>query len=363
MALMFQRIAYNYAKNGYYPTDSVTMERLLQAIDSDGTAVSIFDPCCGEGSALAEVKHHLQTLGTNPTAYGVEFDLERAQQAKKMLDYCIKSDINDCYFKDAGVGLLFLNPPYGQTVRDMSASGYKMERLELLFLKKTMPSLQLGGMMVLIVPNTILDEQYATILARNFDRIEAYLAPERQFKQVVIFAQRTKLKAKPDAAALLHLKQAAENAIPELPEIWTKLKYSIPQQPATLFKPITIQLDSMQLKESIQANLKQTLWNDFATIFTTCKIASRRPLKPLSQWHLALALASGQIGGMIESSTGRRLLIKGSTHKVKQRTKRLEETENGDFIEVIHDLDRFVPIIKAIDFTAGPQFGTLVEIK
>lgn len=32
MALMFARLARNFAKNGYYPTDEVTLERTLQVL-------------------------------------------------------------------------------------------------------------------------------------------------------------------------------------------------------------------------------------------------------------------------------------------------------------------------------------------
>ena len=31
MALMFPRLARNFARNGYYPTDEITLERTLQA--------------------------------------------------------------------------------------------------------------------------------------------------------------------------------------------------------------------------------------------------------------------------------------------------------------------------------------------
>ena len=53
MALMFSRLANNFAKNGYYPTDELTLGRILQALDSTAVQTTILDPCCGEGVALA----------------------------------------------------------------------------------------------------------------------------------------------------------------------------------------------------------------------------------------------------------------------------------------------------------------------
>lgn len=32
MALMFPRLARNFARNGYYPTDEITLERTLQPL-------------------------------------------------------------------------------------------------------------------------------------------------------------------------------------------------------------------------------------------------------------------------------------------------------------------------------------------
>lgn len=50
MALMFPRLARNFARNGYFPTDEVTLERALQALAPAPTGrMRICDPCAGEG--------------------------------------------------------------------------------------------------------------------------------------------------------------------------------------------------------------------------------------------------------------------------------------------------------------------------
>ncbi|MCA6950696.1 class I SAM-dependent methyltransferase, partial [Pseudomonas aeruginosa] len=55
MALMFPRLARNFARNGYFPTDEVTLERALQALaPAPSGRMRICDPCAGEGVALAE---------------------------------------------------------------------------------------------------------------------------------------------------------------------------------------------------------------------------------------------------------------------------------------------------------------------
>ncbi|EMR0711643.1 class I SAM-dependent methyltransferase, partial [Pseudomonas aeruginosa] len=50
MALMFPRLARNFARNGYFPTDEVTLERALQALTpAPSGRMRICDPCAGEG--------------------------------------------------------------------------------------------------------------------------------------------------------------------------------------------------------------------------------------------------------------------------------------------------------------------------
>ncbi len=62
MALMFQRLAHNFIKNGYFPTDLETIARILSALaPAIGDEMRIIDPCAGEGTALAECRKHLGT--------------------------------------------------------------------------------------------------------------------------------------------------------------------------------------------------------------------------------------------------------------------------------------------------------------
>jgi hypothetical protein len=49
MALMFPRLARNFVKNGYFPTDEPTLERALAALAPSASpshgAMCILDPC------------------------------------------------------------------------------------------------------------------------------------------------------------------------------------------------------------------------------------------------------------------------------------------------------------------------------
>ena len=53
MALMFPRLARNFIKAGYFPTDEPTLERALSALAPGDGPMCILDPCAGEGVAIA----------------------------------------------------------------------------------------------------------------------------------------------------------------------------------------------------------------------------------------------------------------------------------------------------------------------
>ncbi|MFL1849071.1 DUF6094 domain-containing protein, partial [Pseudomonas aeruginosa] len=105
MALMFPRLARNFARNGYFPTDEVTLERALQALaPAPSGRMRICDPCAGEGVALAEAAH---ILGRDKVqALAVEYDRERADHARGLLDRVLHSDLFDTMISRQSFGLL-----------------------------------------------------------------------------------------------------------------------------------------------------------------------------------------------------------------------------------------------------------------
>jgi hypothetical protein len=366
MALIFSRLARNFIKNGYFPTDEVTIGRILGALDIGACRVRVLDPCCGEGVALAEVKNHLTECGAAVAAYGVEFDPERAWHAKGLLDRVAHADVADVFVTARSIGLLFLNPPYGNVVSDKAGTGdrAKADRLEKVFLRRTMSWLQFGGVMVLIVPHYVLDTEFATLIARNFERVVAFMAPEQQFKQCVLFGVKRRSDA-PDPALVKALEQIGAGTLPaELPEQWSDEPYLVPQAgDDAAFAFNAVRIDGEQLGVELDRLAGSTLWPQFNLTFSAAEKPHRRPLRDLSQWHLALALAAGQICGAVRADDGRTLLIKGDTFKEKDV--RIEQAANADgsILETRIATDKFVPVIRGIDFTPGPSFGAIVTIR
>lgn len=375
MALLFSRLANNYVKAGYFPTDEDTLSRVISALapTSKSGTLRLLDPCCGTGAALADIAHGLSDLPTSRhlvDTLGVEFDPERAWQSKKLLTRVLHADIHDVVVKPRSVSLLFLNPPYGFGVSDAANldrnnldAKEKAERLERTFLKKTAATLMPGGVLVYIVPFYALDEEIRTYLARNFKDVRFFMAPEKQFQQCVIFG----VKVKPqhpnkETLALLTRAQAGELAEQVLPVEWLDVPYTLPAAPVEDFDFRAVRIDADQLQDELKRFEGSLLWSQFTQHFNQSKAAHRRPLRDLSRWHLALALAAGQVTGLVRSKEGRALLIKGDTFKKKDRSVSMETDEKGNVTQTVTMIDRFVPVIMGIDFTPGPDLGRIVRI-
>lgn len=366
MALIFSRLAHNYIKNGYFPTDEATLAGILAALQCSAEQVRIHDPCCGEGTALAEVKHHLSEQGVRAEALGIELDTERAWHAKRLLDTAIHGDVQDVVLSAGSCGLLFLNPPYGQAIADKANTGdrHAADRLEKIFFRRTVSTLQVGGVLVLIVPHYVLDEEFSVMVARLFSDVQVFMSPETRFKQAVVFGVKRR-SGHPAVATVEMLRAAGRGEISHkvLGPDWAGEQYEIPAAVAIKdYRFSAVRVDAPQLQAELERLRASTLWPQFDSIFGHTRREHRRPLRELSKWHLALALAAGQISGIVRSKSGRTLMIKGDTWKRKQRSREFTEDADGTLRETVTMTDQFVPVIRAIDMTPGSTLGQIVTI-
>jgi tRNA1(Val) A37 N6-methylase TrmN6 len=377
MALMFQRIARNYTRNGYFPTDTETTARVLNYLQPCKTgSMYLIDPCAGEGVALAECKQHLHQPELNRTVetFAVEYNAERAQQAKQLLDRCLHGDFQDTVITPRSFGLLWLNPPYGDLVSDKAQTGSQntckgKKRLEKLFYRQSNRLLQYSGVLVLIVPHYTLDNEFRRWLAAGFDHIQVFLAPEQQFQQAVVLATRRRTQAHDEdyRTGLQVLEQFCAMDLQDKPILPATVSetdcYSIPAATVKDIRFNALNIDPVQFQQEITRY--PCLWQQFGHQLNTVGKVHRRPLMALSDWHLALALAAGQVSGVVRSNDGKKtFVIKGDTFKDKKQTVQREAQADSAIRETRVSLDVFIPQIKAIDMTPeSPTFGEIFTIK
>lgn len=370
MALMFSRLARNFIKNGYFPTDAETLQRILRLLQPSEKPMRLLDPCCGEGAALADLAQSLaERSASKPRidALGIEFDRERAWHAKNLLTRAIHADVHDVIIKPRSISALFLNPPYGFGVSDGAnarQSHERAERLERTFLKKTVPWLMPGGVLIYIVPYYALDGEIRSFLARNFTGLRFWMAPEQQFKQCVIFGIKARsIQPRKETLEMLCQAQAGQLLNQVLPESWDEELFKVPAiVEGSAFDFHAVRMDGEQLADELRRWQGSLLWNGFEACFNQARAEHRRPLREMTKWHLALALAAGQVTGCIRSKTGRIFLVKGDTFKKKERIASTDVDEQGNVSQTIVMLDKFVPAINAIEFTPDHRLGQIVKI-
>jgi hypothetical protein len=309
MALMFPRLARNFAKNGYFPTDEPTLERALNALMPSDGPMCILDPCAGEGVAIAEAAH---ALGREQAkAFAVEFDAERARHARGLVDHCLHADLMDTMISKQSFGLLWLNPPYGDLSKDVNGNiGYQGQgraRLEKLFYQRSLSLLQYGGVLVFIVPGYVLDAELVGWLTRHYTDLRIYRAVETQFKQVVIFGRRVRQREQAPMVVkavrnlLLQIGQGDAEA-EELPSEWPFLPYIVPASPAEPEHFFRVTMEPEQFADEV--GRLQGLWPSLDTHLGAAQQSLRPPARALSHWHLALALAAGAISGLCAPRPG-----------------------------------------------------------
>lgn len=371
MALIFQRLARNFIKNGYFPTDEKTIERVLSMLEPTEGSIRIIDPCCGEGIALAECANYLRNSGMNVFSAGIEFDGERASHATSLLDHVVHADMNDCVVGQGQFNVLWLNPPYGDRITDQfyreSDQQEGRDRLEKYFLRRSLPMLAFGGLLIYIIPHYVLDKHLAKQLVRSLDSVSCYRLPEDEFKQIVIMGYRRRVEGAGSQELINQLVDIASdrNAASELPKIPERFYSVLPATQAMLNKPLDVRSVRPTAKQVAEVSQKYPcLWSDFSNHFKQRIVVKRRPARDLSSWHLALMLAAGQVSGVVTSPCGHQLLVKGGTHKEKETVTEFAENESGDVTETRILIDRFVPIIKAIDVQKGsPTFGDIFTVR
>ncbi|MCI8472318.1 MAG: class I SAM-dependent methyltransferase [Clostridiales bacterium] len=173
----------NRARMGYFPTDLSHVQMLKDAIVFPGEPVNLIDPCCGEGLALQAF-----SKGVQARTYGIEIDEVRGEEAQRRLQRVgFGSFFHSRISLNAFQGL-WLNPPY---LSVPSENGSR--RLEKSFLADSMRLLQVGGIMIYIIPYYRATPDVCRVLCENFTdlRVHKFIGKEfERFKQVAIIGRR-----------------------------------------------------------------------------------------------------------------------------------------------------------------------------
>jgi len=182
-------------KGEYYPTPLSVVECIgprITVTRRGRHVVRVFDPCCGEGLAVARLAEIVQARHPDlrVETWGVEINSNRAKEAEGRLTrvICAPFEVTAWSPKDhTPVSILFLNPPY-----DYAESSVR-RRLETVFLERAIQALEPGGLLIFIIPPTAVKDCYYPIYTWC-ENVSAYRFRDEdgfeQFKQLVVVGNR-----------------------------------------------------------------------------------------------------------------------------------------------------------------------------
>ncbi len=323
------------AKAGFYPTPPQVVEILKTYIGEKKPGPKrLLDPCCGTGEAAA-----LLAAASDCEAYGVEIHTGRAQTARKLLKKVISGNLFTVRACHEAFSFLFLNPPYDFDSDD--------GRTELSFLKHTVPYLAVDGLLFYLIPQKRLTPRIARVLSAYIEDPQVRKFPEGQFKAFgqVVIAGLKRLRPQVSDAGFHRLQEAATNEVPEM--VPAEFSFSIP----TVSKDFFIRSSEIIPEELAEELLTSPLWKDPALGALVENDETKtviRPLMPPRKAHLAMLIAAGLINNQVLEAQGQKLLIKGTSKKVTDRSE--EKTEKGIKIT---EKERIVTQINAFDLSSG----------
>ena len=304
----------NRARMGYFPTDLSHVKMLKDAIVFPEAPVNLIDPCCGEGLALQAF-----AKGVKARTYGIEIDEVRGEEAQRRIQRVGYGSFFHSRISLNAFQGLWLNPPYLSV-----PSEHGSKRLEKAFLADSIRHLQVGGIMIYIIPYYRATPDVCRVLCENFTdlRVHRFIGKEfERFKQVAIIGKKIERREAEKMAKRLSEYMLDADKIPLIIDL-PKDCYEMPAATKTveLFKGAVFNVNELadQLKKSPSI---ERLFEE-----RTLDNRERRPLLPLNLSQVGLVGASGMMNGLVECDTPH--VIKGRIVKEK-KTKIGLEDDNG----------------------------------
>ncbi len=335
----------NVEKAGYFPLPE-TITPLIASFISAPNGGRVYDPCAGEGDALA---HLAAALHLEP--YGVELHDLRASLAQKLIRTAVPQDSPEIIGRDKRVlhlsyefvastpemfNLVYCNPPY-MFADEMKDKEKEFGRDEYKWMVGTRKDLQPGGLFVWVVPqHMLLHRNSLTYLASWYDNVRAYRFPDEeyaQFHQVVVFGTLRQAKQMPDDEEVERLRTYGR--------LGSKLDILTSQaEPVYVMSPLAVPADQVKFRSAIvtpeeaiaeAAKHGVVATEEFAIHLRPRSTQSHRltPLTPMKKGHLVSIVAAGLLNGAVLEKDGQRLMLKGQSFKTWVSAEKIEAKADG----------------------------------
>ena len=351
----------------FYPTPPDEVQRIADSLVAHaGDQLRILDPCAGEGDAIQAVAAHLRDFrDARVHLYAAELSYERHR--RHVSKWNTQRGWYDCTVLDAdwhnlrvsndAFSLLWNNPPYDWGDDERQENSKKRARQEYLFLRDTMPKLQIDGVLIYIIPEKMLTSALLrAFLATHLRQLSLWRfmpANYEAFSQIVVMGVRREPGPSPDQEEMLA--QLAKDGVLDYEDA---KRYSYAVKPYT--KPTVIFTRSEMPDDDLIAWVENNGGVHDTLPFTEYMTPPETDFTPLvapRTGHAATLLASGMMGTLRIDTR----LIKGQTTKAV-----IYYDENGlplpsnKHNEARKSVTTFSSEITALDLQSG-QFETFNE--
>ena len=342
------------SKLGYFPTPPHTLALVKTWLThpAPGELARYFDPCCGEGEALAELANG------HAESYGIELSDVRAGKAEDRLHTVLNTAYEYTVLTPETFSLTMLNPPYDGEKE--TGGGKRMEETFLCDLPTT-EALAPGGVLIYLIPHKRLNERIARHLGGWYTDLRCFKLPGEEydaFKQVVIFAHKRARYEPADGQTLRTLlcwqagqqvtgwqteetvdasgktKRVQSPILAPLPELPAgNGDYRVPPSPMRgkngrpfRFQYTAVSEDDM-LREAELCARRLDGSRDWAELAPRLAPPAIEPAMTPKKGHIAMQVSGGLLGtNCVTELDGRALLLKGNVVKVQVR-KHLDGSE------------------------------------
>ena len=292
----------NKLRAGYFKTPLAQGE-LLKELIKFKTDTSVIDTTCGEGEILNYLIQGNEDI--HIASYGVELDKARAAKAKEVLEVCIQAPIESCVISNDIFGMVYLNPPYDNTMAGIGDD--KTDRKEYTELLRGTRYVRPGGVLVYVIPSyRFADSKIARHLATQFEHVAIARFTDgdyEDYRQCIFIGYKKKTKKKLFSEKLYDfLLQMADEEfvstrVAPIDKIIGKREWVVPQTP-TKIPTFYTRLESKEVFiEAIKSNKGFEAFKE-RTKPKIFKIEGQ-PIINISQGQMALLLASGMVNGVI----------------------------------------------------------------
>lgn len=387
-------------KLGYYPSPPPILPALARLFVSSArdTRLRVFDPCCGDGNALALLsaalrEQHQRVYGRfadwEASTWGIEIQEPLARLADERLDHVLHASffgttLSNGDSSDRGWQFIYLNPPYDDDSESASGKGARRQRLEYTFLQRATLKLCTGGILVWVIPQYVLRRPgVARFLSEHYDRHACLRFPDElwrppgseeevsmygQFRQVIWMGRKRALAIPPDAEQVAQV------------EAWSALGASLPSLP--LDQDGAVGLPRYEIPTAPYGELRHFAKGSFDPDAAAARVGrftpkARQPRagvwESLDYWTARLADAHSlglkvghpmhrfkkgylivfAVAGLVNravltGTSGRRILVKGHTRKTTHYSCREDEVEKVEKVT-----DRFQSSLWCTDLDSG----------